>query len=69
MCLKSKIVPVRLKRNQIGRTDTKNQNIRVFCCTAGLDSIIAHIQTNANQNTAIGKEAKIFPTLIEFTSH
>jgi hypothetical protein len=64
MCLKSKIVPVRLKRNQIGITDTKNQNNRVFCCKVELDSIKAHIQKNANQKTAIGNEAKIFPTLI-----
>lgn len=42
--------------------DTKNQNIRVFSCIVGLDSITAQIQTNANQNTAIGKEANIFPT-------
>jgi len=45
-------------------TDTKNQKVIGFCCIVGLDSIIAQIQTNANQNTAIGKEAKIFPTLI-----
>ena len=53
-----------LARNQIGMIDTENQNNRVFCCNVGLDSINAQIQINANQNTAIGKEANIFPTLI-----
>ena len=64
MCLKSKIVPVRLARNQIGINDIKNQKARGFCCIVGLDSIKTQTQTNANQNTAIGNEAKILPTLI-----
>jgi hypothetical protein len=68
MCLKSKIVPVRLIRNQIGVNDTKNQNTRVFCCSVVLDSIIPQNQTNINQKKAIGKEAKIFPILIKLTS-